>query len=362
MSRPDVRVLVIEDNRVVQHYIAAALKTDKTIQVLSIADNGNTGLELALQLKPDVILLDLFLPGMDGLTIIQHIMRDSPCPIVVLSGELDHQDRDLAFEAQRAGAVSVLRKPQGMEAAQFNAFSQNLCRTVQLMSQVKVTRRWLQDATPFATAAHCEKQKFPVTENSRQYSIVLIGCSTGGPSALYQLLDQLPPTFPFTLVIVQHIEQGFGETLCEWLRKTGCNVRVPENGESLEAGVVYLAPDNQHLVVGPGGYFHRVDNPAAKFTPSVDMLFDSVASNVDDPVCAIILTGMGNDGTAGMQHLYRKGAMTIAEDESSCAVFGMPAAAIKAGVVHRVEPLSGIVDFLRDCADENKKACIAASL
>lgn len=339
----DIHVLVVEDNRVVQQYIKAALATDNGITVCGFADNGISGLSQALQVRPHVILLDLYLPGMDGIELIERVMHEAPCPIVVLSGELDRHDRDLAFEAQRAGAVCVLPKPQGITNQQFETFSGSLCRTIHLMSQVKVTRRWLR----VPTAVPIESINFPPLASSHPFKLVAIGCSTGGPSALYSLLDGLGGYFPFSVVVAQHIEKGFGDTLCEWLNKTGCVVRIPLQGEVLQPGVVYLAPDDRHLVIGPGSHCHLVDNPEARFTPSVDMLFDSIAENIHDSVCAMLLTGMGSDGASGLLHLYRKGAYTVAEDQNSCVVFGMPAAAIEVGAVHQVAELNVIGAMLQ---------------
>ncbi len=336
-----IRILVVEDNLVVQHYVRSALSVDSKNEILAIVDNGIDALKAAIRMKPDVILLDLFLPGMDGMDVIRHVMSEAPCPIVVLSAELDRKDQDLTFEAQRSGAVSVLAKPQGMEPAQFQAFSDNLCKTVQLMAQVKVTRRWL------PTAAVSPAVEPSLLASGDRWDLLAIGSSTGGPAALYSLLEALGAAFNFPVLIAQHIAPGFGATLCEWLAKTGCPICIPEHGEKAQAGKVYLAPDDRHLVYGAGGVLFHVENPAARFTPSVDMLFDSIAPHPTGQVAAIILTGMGNDGTAGMHHLYRQGAQTIAEAESSCVVFGMPAAAIAAGVVRSVLPLSDIAELLR---------------
>lgn len=338
-----LRILVVEDNRVVQHYICAALGTHPNIVVLSVIDNGIDAVKSAIQLKPDVILLDLFLPGMDGIEVIHRVMAEAPCPIIVLSAELDRKDHDLGFEAQRAGAVAVLAKPQGMENAQFQTFSQQLCKTVQLMAQVVVTRRWLPTKTvPNTRTIDATATALP----PKKWDLLAIGSSTGGPAALYHLLEQLGSHFPFPVLIAQHITPGFGATLCEWLAKTGCNICIPQHGERAQPNHVYLAPDDKHLVYGAGGMLFHVDNPAARFTPSVDMLFDSIADHHTGFTAAIILTGMGNDGTAGMHHLHRKGAFTIAEAESSCVVFGMPAAAIAAGVVDGVLPLADIGTLL----------------
>ncbi|MEZ5435675.1 MAG: chemotaxis-specific protein-glutamate methyltransferase CheB [Pseudomonadales bacterium] len=341
-----IRILVVEDNLVVQHYIRGALSTEPCNEIIAVIDNGIDALQAISTLKPDVVLLDLFLPGMDGIDVIRRVMADAPCPIVVLSAELDRKDQDLTFEAQRAGAVSVLAKPVGMEAEQFQQFSQTLCKTIKLMSQVKVTRRWL--STPNTPPPPVIPTSTTAPRTLKDCTLVAIGSSTGGPAALYSILEALGSDFPFSVLIAQHIAVGFATTLSDWLAKTGCPIHIPEQGEVMQRGQVYLSPDNKHLVLGANQTLFHVDNPSARFTPSVDMLFDSVAHNYSGKIAAIILTGMGNDGTAGMHHLYRRGALTIAEDESSCVVFGMPAAAIAAGIVTHTKSLPAICEMFRE--------------
>lgn len=337
-----IRILVVEDNLVVQHYVRAALNTSPENHILAVIADGIEAINCASQLNPDVILLDLFLPSMDGIDVIRHVMANTPCPIVVLSGELDRKDQNLTFEAQRAGAVAVLPKPLGMQPEQFQTFSETLCHTIKLMAQVKVTRRWL---VPVSSAIQPHQQ--PTVDKNTAWDLLVIGASTGGPAALYTLLETIAPTFHVPILIAQHITNGFSNTLCEWLGNTGCTIRIPENNELALPNTVYLAADDHHLVYGPNGRLFQVYNPASRFIPSVDMLFDSVADNCNGRVACLILTGMGNDGTVGMQHLFHKGATTIAEAESSCVVFGMPASAIAAGIVTHVEPLTAIGERLR---------------
>lgn len=322
-----IRILLVEDNLVVQQYLKAALQTRPENEVIGIVADGNEAVECAVNLKPDIILLDLFLAGMDGIDVIGHVMHYAPCPIIVISGELDRKDRDLAFEAQRAGAVSVMPKPYGMEAEQFTAFSSELCHLVSLMAKVKVTRRWYKQANNISTPLMTQ----PLLRIDCE--LLVIGSSTGGPAALYRILESIGANFPFAVLIAQHIAKGFAQTLCDWLGKTGCKVSIPIEGEQLKPGQVYLAPDDHHMVLDEELRLQLIDDESRIFLPNVDLLFQSVAKFYNGKTCALLLTGMGNDGAMGMVDLYRKGALTVAESETSCVIYGMPKAAVEAGAV-----------------------------
>lgn len=353
-NQKKINILIVEDNLVVQEYLKSALKNDEQNVIIDIVDNGNTAVEQAIAKKPDIILMDLFLPELDGIEVIQRVMYKAPCPIVVISGELNRKDRDLTFEAQRAGAVDVLSKPFGMDFDNFTEFSNKLCRTVKTMSQVKVTRRWFYqkyktDSPEYDISAlndsHLKETIVHPTIDLKN-GLLLIGSSTGGPSALYEILNQLPNEFPFSILIAQHISEGFSANLASWLSKTGCNVCIPKDGDVLENSKVYLSDDARHLVLGRNRKLHQVMDTRQRFSPSVDLLFESVDEHFHGKICAIILTGMGDDGTQGIEKLHRSGAFTIAEAESSCVVFGMPKMAINAGAIKSVLPLDDICDVL----------------
>lgn len=324
-----------------QHYYRAAIATDPSLMIIDIVADGLDAVMRAVEMKPDVVLLDLFLPGMDGIGVIEEIMSRSPCPIIVISGELDRKDRDLSFEAQRSGAVEVLPKPAGMSDEKFQQFSRELCHSIHILSQVKVTTR--RPPTPQPRVAVREAQALTGLD------WLVIGASTGGPAALYKLLDSLAKRHrPFPTLIAQHIAAGFSDTFCNWLANTGCPIKIADNGETPQAGYVYIAADDHHLVLGNDGKLYQVHNPGARFTPSVDMLFESVSHFATGQICAMILTGMGDDGTQGLRQLYLRNALCIAEDQSSCVIFGMPQAAIKAGVINRIMSLDEICQMLEN--------------
>lgn len=348
MPEQELRILIVEDNLVMQHYYRAAIATDPSLTIIGIISDGREAVSRAIAMKPDVVLLDLFLPGMDGIGVIEEIMSRAPCPIIVISGELERRDRDLSFEAQRCGAVEVLPKPQGMSDEKFTQFSRELCHSIRLMAQIKVTTRRARTGTavPISTVSDNHPPTLTTLTTLTQLDWLAIGASTGGPAALYKLLDALIKPTPFPILIAQHIASGFTETFCNWLSNTGCQVRIAANGEKPDAGYVYIAADDHHLVLGADGRLHQVHNPGARFTPSVDMLFESIAHHASGKVCAMILTGMGDDGAQGLRQLHARDALCIAEDQSSCVIFGMPQAAIKAGVINRIMSLDEICQMV----------------
>ena len=333
-----INILVVEDNLVMQHYIKAAITANDDYHIQGIVADGLEAVEQARTLCPDIILLDLFLPGIDGIEVIKRVMASEPCPIVVISSELDRNDRDLSFEAQKAGAVDVLPKPKGMQPKDFDAFVDQLSSTIRITSQIKVAGKRLKTRTMEPPS------QLPYVLDL-DFELLLIGSSTGGPAALYRLLESIAPDFSYSVVVAQHMASGFTEGLCQWLGKTGCKVKIAQNGEFMQPGVVYLAEDDRHIVVGANRRLLQLEMKAT-FTPSVDKLFLSAADRFNGKMCAAILTGMGSDGTEGMQALHHKGVFTIAESQDSCVIFGMPKAAIASGAIKSILHLDEIAAIL----------------
>lgn len=363
-----IRVLVVDDSAVLRQQLCFILQTDADLHVVGQAKDGNEALAMAKDLKPDVITMDLRMPRMDGFEAIREIMAVSPAPIVVISGEDLDNERELTRQALRMGAVAVLKKPGSVLDPAGRAQADKLIQQVKLMSGVKVvTRLRSMNNAPSPLAAPTAASRgeaphasaaAPITPVAappieaalpgRKVEILAIGASTGGPAALYKVLSGLPANFPVPVVIVQHISFGFVDGLASWLGG-GCKlpVRVPAHGEHLEAGTVYIAPDGHHMEVTP---FARVrltdDAPVGGHRPSVTRLFESVARAFGASTLAVILTGMGADGAVGMKVLKDAGARTIAQDEGTCVVFGMPKEAIAMGAIDSVLPLPQIAPMI----------------
>jgi len=322
------------------------LQKDPELQVVGEASNGEQALALVKRLQPQVVTMDIRMPKMDGLEAIREIMAEQPVPIVVVTSVDLDQETDLAAQARRLGAVAVLRRPTGIATADYEKFATRLIEQVKLLSTLKVIHRSRSART--TTGEPCQEPP-PASAPARKIEIVAIGASTGGPAALHQILSQLPADFPAPIVIVQHISFGFVEGLASWL-DDACplHVKVAQQGERLHAGNVYLAPDNHHMLVDR---FNQISlaatEPVGGHRPAVTVLFQSVAQAYGAAALAVILTGMGADGAVGMQALRHAGAMTLAQDQASCVVFGMPKEAIALGAIQQIVPLGQIAQTLQ---------------
>jgi two-component system chemotaxis response regulator CheB len=334
-----IRVLVVDDSAVLRQGTKFILESDAGLKVIGEAKNGEEAVALTRRLRPDVITMDIRMPKMDGLEAIRHIMAENPVPIVIVSSiDLD-RETDIASQATKLGAVAVLRRPVSVSDPKYKAFVARLVEKVKLMSDVKVIHRTRTgERAPSETRAP-EPTAQPETRPKTQ--VIAIGASTGGPAALNQILSALPANFPTTILVVQHISFGFVEGLAGWL-DAACKlqVKVAEHRERIQPGVVYIAPDDQHMVIDVYGRIRLHQSDLVNgHRPSVTVLFESVAKAYGPAAMGVILTGMGSDGAVGMKALRDAGTITIAQDQESCVVFGMPKEAIALGAVQHIAPL-----------------------
>jgi two-component system chemotaxis response regulator CheB len=347
-------VLVVDDSAVLRQSTKFILESDPEVKVIGEASNGLEAVELVNRLRPDVITMDIRMPKMDGLEAIRQIMAAQPAPIVVVTS-LD-LDREMALSSQatKLGAVSVLRRPESVASPSYRTFASSLIDQVKLMSSVRVIHRPFDVRSSDARAAIGLADKQPpaaavTLPRSVKTELVAIGSSTGGPAALHKVLTALPNTFPVPLVIVQHISFGFVVGLAEWLNDAcQIHVKVGELGERLKPGVAYIAPDDQHLQVDRFGKISlNKGDPVGGFRPSVTPLFQSAAYAYGAAALGVILTGMGSDGAVGLQQMRQTGAITLAQDEASCVVFGMPKEAIALGAVQHIVPLDKMATMIQ---------------
>jgi two-component system chemotaxis response regulator CheB len=337
-----IRVLVVEDSPTARSLLVQILKSDSEIQVVGEADNGVEGVELARKLRPDVVTMDVHMPRMNGLEATKEIMITAPTPIVIISSSYAMHEVEMSMNALRAGALAVLPKPAGPAMAGFEEASQQLIAQIKAMAQVKVVRHWRP-----AKLAQRSKEQESAADPAR-VRVVAIATSTGGPAALHAILAGLPRDFAVPILVVQHISSGFAKGLADWLNKAGnLRVKLAEDGETLQGGTAYLAPDDRHLGVSSRGTVaFSAAPPIGGFRPSATHLFDSVAGVYGASAIGVILTGMGEDGVAGLQTLRQTGGRVIAQDEKTSVVFGMPSAAITAGLADMVLPLENIASQL----------------
>lgn len=334
-----VRLLVAEDSRVTREYLAYLFDQDPDVEIVGHASDGAQAVQLTRQLRPDVILMDLHMPQMNGLEATEEIMRTTPTPIVLMSASAEGNEARMAFEAVQAGALTFTDKPTASPGGERRA--RTLVETVKTMAEAKVVRRWARraEASPPTLASP------PV---DRPVRAVALGSSTGGPPALMEILKALPADFGAPIVLVQHIVPGFIAGLAEWLQSgTALAVRLAEDGERLEPGRVYVAPDGLNIrVARPDRVQLSPPGRPDGFCPSIDVLFESVAEVYGASALGVILTGMGRDGAAGLRHLRESGALTIAQDEATSAVFGMPREALRLNAAAHVLPLSAIAQMV----------------
>lgn len=333
--RPPVRVVVVEDSATARALLVAILRSDPDIDVVGEATNGRDAVELAVRLRPAMIVMDIEMPVMDGLEATKRIMVEAPTPIIIVSARHDTRNVEVSLRALRVGALAVLAKPAGPATAAHGPDAARLVSLVKALSEVTVLRRRWQPDT--VSGRHPEPA---VTDQAWKGTIRAIGvaASTGGPAALYRFLELLPADMAAPVLVVQHIVEGFTAGLVSWLGSgTALPVTVAAHGEPLQAGVVYVAPDGRHIEVGPDATVALSGaSPVQGFRPSATPLFASLGRRYGRSAAGVVLTGMGTDGLAGIQVLHQSGGLVLAQDEQTSAVFGMPGAVIGQKLAHRV--------------------------
>jgi two-component system chemotaxis response regulator CheB len=336
-----IRVLIVDDSPTARGLLAAIFGSDAECAVIGEAADGQQALELTRKLRPDVITMDIRMPRMDGFEATKEIMIEAPTPIVLVTSSRAVHEVDMSMHALRAGALAIVAKPAGPAAPGFDAEAQQLITQVKMMSQVKVVRHW-------RSMAAAPRPAPPTTAHTGSTRVIAVASSTGGPAALECLLARLPGDFAVPILVVQHISRGFVKGLADWLNKAGpLQVKVAADGEPLKKRIVYLAPDDCHLgVTAPGQIVLSNAAAVGGFRPSATPLFESVAHAFGSTATAVILTGMGEDGVVGLRAVRKAGGRVLAQDEKTCVVFGMPAAAVAAGLVDEVLPIEGMAGRL----------------
>ncbi|MBU0665287.1 MAG: chemotaxis-specific protein-glutamate methyltransferase CheB [Proteobacteria bacterium] len=339
-----IRVLIVDDSPVVAQMLSYILSSDPMITVVGIASEGEEAIAMTARLKPDLITMDIHMPGMNGFEATRRIMEQTPIPIIIVSSVYNSKEVSLSFRAIEAGALSIMSKPVGIGHPEYEKQARDLINLVKALADIKVVTRSQRMAPDREGIAQAEK-KIAARQEIR---MVAIGASTGGPPVLQTILARLPKNFPVPITIVQHITPGFTAGFASWLGDTtGFTVRVPENGEVCLPGNAYVAPDHVHMVVEHGGQILLSNAPPDQgLKPSVGHLFSSTARVFQEKAVGVLLTGMGRDGAAELKMMQDLGAITIAQDRESSIVFGMNGEAVKLGAVRHVLPPEGIAQLL----------------
>jgi two-component system chemotaxis response regulator CheB len=315
------------------------------IQVIGNAIHGAEAVRMTLRLKPDVITMDIRMPVMDGLEATTQIMRVRPTPIIVVASDVSASDYNIEFSALEAGALTVIEKPYGLLAKNFDVVRDQLVSTVRTMAGIKVLTR---NKAGFTTSNVGPMTAMLQTLFTHPVRVVAIAASTGGPPVLKYIFDNLPKDFSIPIVVVQHVLDAFAQGMADWLNGSSpLSVSTAVDQERITPGKVYIAPGGSHLTVGSGGVLQLLASaPLKGHRPSATLLFDSIAQTFGKDSVGIILTGMGDDGVEGLQALGKRGAHIIAQNEETCTVFGMPKMAIEAGTVDEILSPAEIVTRL----------------
>ncbi|HUS13567.1 MAG TPA: chemotaxis-specific protein-glutamate methyltransferase CheB [Chloroflexia bacterium] len=390
---PPIRVLIVDDSPLASGVLTTILESDPEIRVIGVARDGRDAIEQVPALKPDLVTMDVWMPRLDGFAAVEQLMAYHPTPILVITASLARQDVDISLRMLAAGALDVIEKPSRLDDAAWERACKALVQRVKVLARVRVVthlrgrRQPAPEANGVPTTPPAARPLLPpapppppttppkLDARSRQeaavlrmagrrrgntepfanlpphakpgsghrYELVAIASSTGGPQALLKVLRGLPAPFGTPILVVQHIAAGFTQGLADWLgRESGRVVRIAREGDRPEAGTVLLAPDGLHMLVGSNGKITLSEGTPREIRPSADVTMRSVAASFGNRAVGIILTGMGRDGAEGLRAMRLAGAYTIAQDEPSSIIFGMPRAAIGLGVIDEVLPLETI--------------------
>lgn len=335
---PKIRVLVVEDSATVRQRLVDILASDPELELVGEAQDGKRAIEICQQCRPDVITMDMMLPVMSGFSATEYIMAHCPTPILVVSASINRGELFKIYEALAAGAVDVLEKPTGTEAE--GAWERRFLSTLKLVARIRViTHPRARLAGLSASAPDPRPLSTEPCRPARKFDLVAIGASTGGPGAIVEILRSLPAEFQLPILLVLHINEPFGTAFADWLDgQTSRRVSYPVDGAPLASanGRVVMAPGGRHLVVRNGRLHLNTDPERHSCRPSVDVLFESVARECGASAAACLLTGMGKDGALGLLKIRTAGGMTIAQDETTSVIYGMPREAAMLGAATHV--------------------------
>ncbi len=344
-----IKVLIIDDSALVRNLLTQILSSDPEIEVVGTAADPYIARDKIKKLNPDVLTLDVEMPRMDGVTFLKNLMRLRPMPVVMIS-TLTAKGAEVTLSALEIGAVDFIHKPAMDFSREITNYTREITAKVKMAAAARVREYRKPAVSKLITKTVPDKLSADAIVSKKQHlvaettdKIIAIGASTGGTEAVREVLEVLPGNLP-GMVITQHIPPGFADRFAERLDKAcSFSVKLAKNGDLITAGTCYVAPGDKHLLVERNGarYVCRLHDgpPVNRHKPSVDVMFRTVAQNVGKNALGILLTGMGEDGAKGMLEMQQAGATTLAQDEKSSVVWGMPGAAYKLGAVDKLLPL-----------------------
>ena len=347
-ENPRVRVLVVEDSLVVRILLTHIIGRDPRLELAGAVESGEEALAAIETVRPDVISMDIRLPGIDGLETTRRIMASRPTPIVVIADSVEDSSLKISMNALRAGALSVVEKPVATTNDGYEAVAGQICTQLRIMAAVPVIRRRPIGAEWSARKAAPAPELPLLSEPGAAPSVLAVAASTGGPPALAKVIGGLAADFPLPVLLVQHMGAAFMDGFASWLDGVvPLAVGVARDGQTMQPGHVYVAPGDRHLELGASGMLRVSDAaPVGGQRPAATVLFRSVARQAGAQGIGVLLTGMGEDGAQGLLDMRKAGAATVAEHESSAVVYGMPAAAVRLNAAARVLPVDQVAPHL----------------
>lgn len=339
-----IKVLIVDDSMVVRELYNHILSSDPEIQIIGAVKNGKDAIEFINRNKPDIVTMDINMPVMGGIEAIKTIMATNPLPIIVVSNDFNQNSINDSFEAIEAGALAVIEKPN-IQSNVYDEVSKNFISSIKLMSEIKVIKRRFNKAiisndrdTYVKDKIEKVNEKLNNLSSNKKFEIIAIGVSTGGPPVLQKIFSSLSEDFSIPILVVQHITDGFLQGFVEWLNlNSKIKVIIAENNQLIEKGYIYFAPNNKQMGVNKNNRIILTNEPVINnIRPSVSYLFKSILDIYKEKSIAIILTGMGKDGAEELLKLRNAGAITIAQDKESSAVFGMPGEAVRINAAKHV--------------------------
>jgi two-component system chemotaxis response regulator CheB len=350
-----IRVLVVDDSVLVREVLQSLLESDPDIKVIGFAANGAEAVELTASLRPDLVTMDLMMPGMDGMEATKRIMARHPTPVLFLSAYFGGEGKYTRADALAAGALDIMEKPALIPDWRWRSAAGPLIKKVKALSTVPVIAH-IHGARRLLAQEDAQRDSFagPAAD------VVAIGASSGGPRVLEEILSNLPSTYALGVLVVQHMTDGFTTSMLRWLQdKCALPIKVAEEGDTITPRRVLFTPESAHMVVTLGGRIHLSDaEPVNGHRPSIDVTFNSVAKVYGARSAGVLLTGMGSDGASGLLAIRHAGGITMAQDEQTSAIFGMPRAAIELKAAQQVLPPSGLIRSLNALHVERVRSLI----
>lgn len=353
-AKEAIRVLIVEDSPLMQQLLSYIFSQDPAFAVVGTADNAQSAIDSVISLKPDVVTMDIQIKRSNGLEVTRQLMQTTPLPIVVISTSCQAGDTQVALQIVEAGALAAMPKPPSLNHPEFPRIAANLRQIVKDMAAVKVVKRRGGQSGSLTSLPVLPSEKAA----GSQYSLVAIGASTGGPPAVLALLNDLSPRLPVPVLLVQHIYPGFAAGLIRWLQsETPWKIKLIQSSMKAEPGVVYLCENGFQMgILSDFTITVKADSAEGRHAPSVSHLFSTVAASFGARAIGIILSGMGNDGAEELKLMRQKGAITIAQDQKSAMVYGMPGEAARIKAAEHVLSPSATARWLNEIFGLTKRS------